>query len=623
MQGFVGQRSFALKPGPRAHDLPQLPNGSHPPEDAVQATVASTDSNQESALEDDLQSFLLTVISRRSTKRAGLRYLRRGIDEAGNVANAVETEQILSSPTWDTGRRTYSFLQTRGSIPLFFSQLPYTFKPPPKLLASEEANMAAMRKHFASLSAHYGRLQAISLVDRHGPEVQIGEAYESTVSNLNEAGGVGGHPIQFEWFEFHSACRGMKFENVSILVHLMTPFVVASGYTTLDHSKRTTSQSGIIRTNCMDCLDRTNVVQSAIGQYVLTQQLADQGFSIDLATDPSTTWFNTLWADNGDAISRAYTGTSALKGDYTRTRKRNALGALTDLTLTLNRYYRNFFDDFFAQAAIDYLLGSVNETVFTEFEEHMTTADPAMDLDKARQAAITSASTVVIEEHEDLIHGWVMTAPAIPGTLRTLPFVEVLLLLTEKALYIVHYDWAASKPHGFERVDLDSITTIRRGAYITETNTARQADPQLNVGISIQYDPPKAKEGAEAPLIRVNTRSLENAVSDAWSITGSDGRRESLTTDRAAYSGPRTLAFKALSARSSTARSSGKPVSEADSIRQISEEILHAVEKSSSGAEERNHVVLEKRDILSREEARRSTGYIESLAFSLKKAIWG
>lgn len=36
-------------------------------------------------------------------------------------------------------------------------------------------------------------------------------------------------------------------------------------------------QVGIVRTNCMDCLDRTNVVQSAIGRLILGRQLRSLG----------------------------------------------------------------------------------------------------------------------------------------------------------------------------------------------------------------------------------------------------------------------------------------------------------------------------------------------------------
>ena len=49
-------------------------------------------------------------------------------------------------------------------------------------------------------------------------------------------------------------------------------------------------QSSVIRTNCMDCLDRTNVVQSAFARHVITKQLVDLGIfkesdSVDMFPD--------------------------------------------------------------------------------------------------------------------------------------------------------------------------------------------------------------------------------------------------------------------------------------------------------------------------------------------------
>lgn len=38
----------------------------------------------------------ITLISRRSANRAGVRYLKRGVDEDGNVANFVETEVAIT-----------------------------------------------------------------------------------------------------------------------------------------------------------------------------------------------------------------------------------------------------------------------------------------------------------------------------------------------------------------------------------------------------------------------------------------------------------------------------------------------------------------------------------------------
>lgn len=67
--------------------------------------------------------------------------------------------------------------------------------------------------------------------------------------------------------------------------------------------------------------------------------MKDEGIDLSLQVDQTTQWFNTLWADNGDAISKQYASTAALKGDFTRTRKRNFQGALNDMGLSISRFY--------------------------------------------------------------------------------------------------------------------------------------------------------------------------------------------------------------------------------------------------------------------------------------------
>lgn len=61
----------------------------------------------------------VTVIARRALCRAGTRHWRRGADSSGDVANFVESEQILET---GSGEVT-SMVQLRGSIPLFWSQV--------------------------------------------------------------------------------------------------------------------------------------------------------------------------------------------------------------------------------------------------------------------------------------------------------------------------------------------------------------------------------------------------------------------------------------------------------------------------------------------------------------------
>lgn len=63
------------------------------------------------------------------------------------------------------------------------------------------------------------------------------------------------------------------------------------------------------------------------------------------------------WADNADVVSRAYSGTGALKTDFTRTGVRTKAGAIADLSNSITRYFRNNFSDGPRQDAYDLFLG--------------------------------------------------------------------------------------------------------------------------------------------------------------------------------------------------------------------------------------------------------------------------
>ncbi|RUP50633.1 hypothetical protein BC936DRAFT_138303 [Jimgerdemannia flammicorona] len=130
-------------------------------------------------------AFDFILISRRSRERAGLRYQRRGLNEHGHVANFVETEQIVAFEREDMTHHA-SFVQTRGSIPLFWSQTPYGLHPVPVLERSEAENEIAFEHHFADQVAKYGPQVAINLTELHGREAIVGGEYRSRVEHLAE-----------------------------------------------------------------------------------------------------------------------------------------------------------------------------------------------------------------------------------------------------------------------------------------------------------------------------------------------------------------------------------------------------------------------------------------------------
>jgi len=630
MQGFVGQRPFTIKtadgqsnslvvdPSATPDDIQLQSWHEKQKEDSQSNTEASGEASDPDASLVDGKDFLLTLISRRSIKRAGLRYLRRGTDDEGCTANSVETEQILSNPAFSTTQdKIFSFTQIRGSIPLFFSQSPYSLKPQVSTWGSFETNARAFKKHFADLSSRYGEIYCDSLIDKHGTEAKIGELYEQHAKSLNENGGMDGKGKQlgFEWFDFHNVCRGMRFENVSKLMDSIEPFMKSSGWVEILGNQVQQKQSGVLRTNCMDCLDRTNVVQSACARTALEAQLSMGSYSIDLQNDPSTSWFNTLWADNGDAISRQYAGTAALKGDFTRTRKRQITGALTDFGLTLTRYYNNIVNDYFAQAVIDYLLGRATDTIFAEFEADMKSSDYFIDVRKVRQQAIERSAGIVIEDRdEDLVHGWTLSVPTAVNQVKTATFEEAVLLLTEKALYFCRLDWGTEKVREFERIPLENVQGLMRGVYVTSTLAQRHTDTDKNVGLIIRY-----RADTKGELVRRNTRALDSgAASD-------EQRKDDAKKDQKQDTAGRFLAFKALPPRSSVPSSPGdNPDNEGEVVKSVCDEIVRiANEMKKGGRDEDRTLKVEEKDIISLVDAKKSTGYLEQFEYSLKKLVWG
>jgi hypothetical protein len=122
-------------------------------------------------------------------------------------------------------------------------------------------------------------------------------------------------------------------------------------------------QTSVVRTNCMDCLDRTNVVQSMLARWTLDRMFADLGLLARGAhfadeDDAFELLFRNMWADNADVVSKSYSGTGAMKTDLTRLGKRTKGGALQDGNVAVTRYCKNNFLDGPRQDAFDLFLGA-------------------------------------------------------------------------------------------------------------------------------------------------------------------------------------------------------------------------------------------------------------------------
>ncbi|XP_072915886.1 phosphatidylinositide phosphatase SAC2-like [Hemitrygon akajei] len=347
--------------------------------------------------------FLLVLISRRSRHRGGMRYKRRGVDSDGNVANYVETEQLIYS-----GDDILSFVQIRGSVPVFWSQEGYRYKPSPKLHKSEEENKQAFQTHFREQFKIYNKQVIINLMNQTGTEKLIADAYLRHFKMLNDP------RLIYVAFDFHRQCQGGKFENVEILTDGISRIINDLKWFRLSKGRVVKVQEGVPRVNCMDNLDRTNIVQTVIARKILEQQLKVLKILPEQHSLPSSIQriFQIMWANNGDAISRQYAGTAAMKSDFTRTGERRLSGVMKDGYRSANRYYLCHFRHAYRQAIIDMMHGLQMTKGFHKLLENQKLAKALLIKEQRRgqkqeiEALILYCTLLLIPAAEKRLGGW-------------------------------------------------------------------------------------------------------------------------------------------------------------------------------------------------------------------------
>ncbi|QSZ31020.1 hypothetical protein DSL72_000581 [Monilinia vaccinii-corymbosi] len=354
------------------------------------------------------------LITRRSRYRAGTRYFSRGVDEEGHVSNFNETEQIiiLNDSTSGLGgfeggagmqngkvggsggreMQILSYVQTRGSVPVYWAEVNTLHYTPKLQVRGVENAVPAARAHFDEQIRTYGDNYLVNLVNQKGREQRVKEAYEQMVKILVSAPTEGRQSDQvtnekfrvvepsgrrqemdrlhYVYFDFHNETKGLKWHRAQLLLdQLSTALEIQQYFRGVDmpadidgRLEVRNHQTSVVRTNCMDCLDRTNVVQSMLGRWTLNRQLTDlgvlsRGENFTSADSEFEVLFRKLWADNADVVSKSYSGTGALKTDFTRTGVRTKAGALQDLQNSITRYVRNNFLDGPKQDSFDLFLG--------------------------------------------------------------------------------------------------------------------------------------------------------------------------------------------------------------------------------------------------------------------------
>jgi hypothetical protein len=256
-------------------------------------------------------------------------------------------EQIVSSAS---SSKISSFVQIRGSVPTVWNQsLDLNWKP--RMTISDQGSkstLSASTKHFSKLEKEYlvpgtpGKLVCVDLLNRSGFEGPLAEAYSELVKNLQDP------RIDYEPFWVNRYCKRMDYAPLQLLLDQLKARLDENelfvGELGADGVKGTKKQNGVVRTSCLDSLDRTNMVATLLAKDALIRQLS----ALSLPAS-NTAWIegsqlpmNNLYADAGDAISLIYSGTGHMKSDVVRTGRRQWIrGSWADGRNSLSRYYLN------------------------------------------------------------------------------------------------------------------------------------------------------------------------------------------------------------------------------------------------------------------------------------------
>lgn len=337
----------------------------------------------------DIQNNIITLylISRKNRNRSGVRLWCRGGDANGDVANFVETEQIVICKNV---KKTYifSYIIIRGSIPVMWKQEPsLRLRPKITVYNNMEENVKVLKLHMGKLKKKYGHLSITSLLNKRHGEKKLGECFQDCL-RLSKV------QHHFTWFDFHGDFKKLNYDNLHDMLKTVvtdlnnfsyfsfsvplsedsTQQEMAGGRIHTNQKKYVGEdigslcnivsmwkkaqidrlQKGVFRVNCIDCLDRTNVFQSFLAKYILFLQL--QNIDIKLEQKYKFPFFyfqniydeilyRQMWINNANTISIIYSGAGALINDITKNGKRTVRGLCQDLYYVLLRYINNNFVD--------------------------------------------------------------------------------------------------------------------------------------------------------------------------------------------------------------------------------------------------------------------------------------
>ncbi|KAJ7595479.1 polyphosphoinositide phosphatase [Mycena floridula] len=504
----------------------------------------------------------VTLIARRSRHFAGARYLKRGVNDEGNVANEVETEQIVSEAlttafyypaTRDAAARSRrpspNFTSYyRGSIPIYWMQETNMSPRPPIEISVVDPFYTAASRHFDGLFKRYGSpVTILNLIKKREPiprESKLLDEYTQCIEYLNQFLPANKR-MEYRAWDMSRAYKEKTQDVISYLEDIAEESIQQTGFfhsgpEPYSHYVQSESydanepspawrntislQNGICRTNCVDCLDRTNAAQFVFGKRALGHQLYALGVvdSPNLPFDSdAVNMLTEMYHDHGDSIALQYTGSALVNRVETYRRMPHWNSHSRDIIENIRRFYANSLLDADKQTAINLFLGIESERAITHpavrsgycqwFDpENMKQPYIVEDCEKRLQEFAKETSGIWIEYYRPLLFtslgkhfAYCMnTTLKLPGKtakdLNESPFVaKGSSRIRQQSVVQGMRRWMSSQPSSKKKLGLPVVRPEKKAVVEPEVE-AKKLDKSSSEAMALQLLDPSVSETEEA-----------------------------------------------------------------------------------------------------------------------------
>ena len=325
----------------------------------------------------------IVLIARRGAERGGTRFNHRGINDEGFVANYCQLEMIYirKSHTNSSEFEIFSHCQVRGTFPFHWKQFDVKDI---RVTKSVEATLPATETHMQMLFDRYCQdvedksIYSLNLVrDRPGKELKLTKHYEKVLEALKEKYSKKNQKIGYINFDWHRLTSQGTEPFDTFLDEINDEYLdkfniykeVRNEFTKEGRVEQL--QKGVVRTNCVDCLDRTNVAKMKICLRAFRDKVwrgveeIQEGYTdSDDRESQAQEYLKEIekaaicmWALAGDIISRIYSGTESVLTAVTLKGHEDLGDKINHYMTSANRWKIQKFSDDFKHECVQILSG--------------------------------------------------------------------------------------------------------------------------------------------------------------------------------------------------------------------------------------------------------------------------